>query len=138
MGLIIMIVGTYVPLYLKSSVQTLINYRHRQSLQTWSCRCSRVWSHTQLGARSFPAGESLDHICDPSVGKTPSFLPQKVTKNNLCPCKLHKGSGRIWLLLIPGKTLGWLLIWSNLEFQPPYGCRCCFFGGDAAFPKIYS
>lgn len=57
------------PLYLKSSVQTLINYRHRQCLQTWSCRCSR--SHAQLGARSFPAGESLD----PSAAAPPWAKP---------------------------------------------------------------
>lgn len=100
MGLIIMIVGTYMPLYLKSTVETLINYRHRQCLQMYSCRCTRLQSHAQFLARSFTACESTNYICcSPSAGRAAlvwCYLlrvaaarrwPQKVIKGTTCaPC----------------------------------------------------
>ena len=100
MGLIIMIVGTYMPLYLKSTVQTLINYRHRQCLQMYSCRCTQLQSHAQLSARSLTVCESTNYTrCSPSAGRAalvwhylpgvaaPGRWPRKVIKETTCaPC----------------------------------------------------
>jgi len=92
-----MIVGTYMPLYLKSTVQTLINYRHRQCLQMYSRRRAGLQSHAQLLARSLTACESTDPICrSPSAGRAALVWrdllglaaarrwPQKVIKDSTC------------------------------------------------------